>query len=264
MATQTGAFPFTGTFKNVIGYRVGDKSFFRSMPEKVRQSVATKRASRDFGKASTYSRLLRQALHKTMDLPQDRFLANRLNRSLAQVLRADKTNKPGNKTILPEHLPMLEGFAFNRERRIDGVLIGIEANIEEQEDISISIPAITSIKHTRNTTHIEIKAIAISANFTKHTTSEAIIINVRKSFEPLQLTIPRPGHEATLIILQVRAFQEEEGELKPLADKKYCAADIISVLPPIPLMKIKVKHPTTSTPKTHKRHFTIKAIPQLE
>lgn len=269
MATQTGAFPFIGTYNGVVGYRVGNKHFFRSIPDEVKQTSATKRASEDFGKASTCGKLIRKALHQAMDLPQDRFLTNRLNRTFAQIIRADRTHKPGKKIPLPEHLSKLKGFAFNKEVKIDTVLLGLQAETEQQEYISVSIPHISKIHRTRNTTHVEIKAIAISANFAKETfrqtTSEAVMINVRETLQPLGLTLPRPGSEATIIILQVRAYQLKDGTLNLLADKKYFAADIIAVLPPMPVITAKRK-PQSKTPHeslTQKHHFGI-THPKLE
>lgn len=269
MATQTGAFPFIGTYNGVVGYRIGNKHFFRSIPEGVKQTSATKRASEDFGKASTCGKLIRKALHQAMDIPQDRFLTNRLNSAFAQIIRADKTHKPGKKTPLPEHLTKLKGFAFNNEVKIDTVLLGLQAETEQQDHISVSIPHISKISRTRNTTHVEIKAIAITANFAKEifrqTTSAAIMIDVQETLQPMELTLPRPGSEATIVILQVRAYQLEDGELKVLADKKYFAADIIAILPPMPVITAKRKPGMNqpSEPVTQKHHFGI-TLPKLE
>lgn len=272
MARQEGPFYFTGEYNGVIGYKVGNVYFFRAKPEVIHQTVATKKASEDFGTASSCGRVIRQALHQAMDLPQDRFLSNRLNKMMAKVIRMDKTHRTGSKVVLPEHLSILKTFSFNKEVKIDSVLLGVQAITEQQDHISVNIPAVAKIKRTRNTTHIEIKAIAISADFTrgtyKTTTSEAVMINARERFQPLELTMPRPGSEVAIVILQVRAFEKKEGDYTLLSDKKYFSADIIAVLPPLPVLKIKTNHKPKlkkiPAPAVHKHYFGLTFTPQLE
>jgi hypothetical protein len=266
MARQEGPFYFTGEYNGVIGYKVGNEYFFRSIPKVVHQTAATKKASEDFGTASSCGRVIRQALHQVMDLPQDRFLTNRLNKIMAKVIRL------GNRMVLPEHLSILKTFSFNKEVKIDSVLLGVQAITEQQDQIFVSLPSVAKIKRTHNTTHIEIKAIAISANFAKGTyktsTSEAVMINAREAFQPLELTMPRPGSGATMVILQVRAFEKEKEEYTLLSDKQYFAADIIAVLLPLPVLKIKANHKPNlkkiPAPAVHKHYFGLTPAPQLE
>lgn len=243
MPKQAGPHFYTGEFNGMIGYKIGDTYYFRKMPEKVHQTSETKHASGDFGTASSCGKLIRQALHNTMDINQDRFLTNRLNTIIAKILRADTAHKTGSKVMLPEHIGMLKDFSFNMETRADNVLLGLNPQITDDSGISINIPSIAKIKHTNTTTHIEIKAIALSANFAKdickQAVSEAVMINVRKPIPPIVLTMPRPGNDATLIILQVRPIERLGEKTYELQDKKYLAADIIAVLPFIPLMKFK-------------------------
>lgn len=243
MPRQAGPPYFIGKHNGVIGFKLGDKYFFRKMPEKVTQSTETKQASKDFSSASSYSKLLRQALHRVMDIKQHSTLTNRLNTILAKILREDKDHKTGHKVMSYEHMLLLKGFAFNKETKVDNVLHGLEISIAYDVHISVSIPSVPRIKRTRNTTHIEIKAIALSPDFAKgtckETASEALMINAREPFQPITLTMLRPGNQATIIILQVRPFEQEHGKFYVLEDKKYFAADIMGILPMIPLMKFK-------------------------
>lgn len=270
MAQQMGAFPFVGTFNGVVGYKVGNKYFFRSIPDHVTQTSATKLAAEDFGTASSCSKLIRQALHQAMDLKQEHRLTNRLNKVMAKVIRKDATHQAGSRLVLPEHLTMLKNFSFNKETKLDNVLLGIEADIEQAAFITVSIPTVAKVKHTRRTTHVEIKAIAISANFARgtfsQTTSEAVLIDVRQPWKALELTMPRPGKDATLIILQVRALEKVNGELSVFEDKKYCAADIIAVMPPMPVMKMKANSkPSLKKIPEIKHHYNgTRTIPQRE
>ncbi len=61
MAKITSAVTFTGKVGGLIGYKRNGKYFLRSVPEKVRQSKATKRAAKRFGAASRKGALIRSA-----------------------------------------------------------------------------------------------------------------------------------------------------------------------------------------------------------
>ncbi|MRG46118.1 hypothetical protein GFS24_13395 [Chitinophaga sp. SYP-B3965] len=272
MARQMGPFYFTGTYNGMVGYKVGNDYFFRAIPDEITQTAATKLAAEDFGVASTCGKLIRQALHQSMDLKQEHRLTNRLNKVLAKVIRKDTAHLAGSRLVLPEHLSLLKGFAFNKETKLDTVLLGIEAEIEQTAFITVNIPIVSKIKRTKRTTHVEIKAIAISADFAggtfKQTTSEAILIDVHQPWKPLELTMPRPGKETALVILQVRALEEVNGAKSVFEDKNYCAADIIAVLPPMPVIEMRsnskpsLKKIPALLPTKH--HYGKTTIPQLE
>lgn len=273
MARQMGPFFFTGTYNGMVGYKVGDEYFFRRIADQVTQTKATRRASGDFGAASSCGKLIRQALHQAMDLKQEHSLTNRLNRIMAKVIRKDTIRQAGNRLALPEHLGMLEDFSFIKKTRLDNVLLGIEADIEQSAFITVSIPTVAKIKCTKRTTHIEVKAIAISVNFArgtfKQTTSEAVCIPANQTWKALELTMPRPGTDATLVILQVRALEEVNGQRSMFSDKNYCAAEIIAVMPPLPVIKVKAnsKPSLKKIPAipSYKHHYNgTKTLPKRE
>lgn len=260
MARQMGPFYFTGTYNGMVGYKVGNEYFFRSIPDHVTQTTATKKAAEDFAAASSCGKMIRQALHKVMDLKQEHQLTNRLNKVMAKVIRRDTAHQAGSRLVLPEHLEVLKNFSFNSETKLDNVLPGIEAEIEQSAFITVSIPTVAKIKRTKRTTHIEIKAIAISANFArgtcKQTSSEAVMIDVNQPWKTLELTMPRPGKDHTLVILQVRAFEKVNGGMTVFSDKNYCAADIIAVMPPLPVVKVKTNSkPSLKKIPSYKHHY---------
>ena len=105
MALQVGIHKFTGRLDNVIGYRRNGRYFFRSMPDKVRQTAATKRAARSFGIASRKGKLIRSAFRPHLDVRYDCSLVNRLNKL---VIQAGRNN-----------FPDLQGFHFNRHTGLE-------------------------------------------------------------------------------------------------------------------------------------------------
>lgn len=271
MARQMGPHFFVGNYNGMVGYKVGDKYFFRCMPDQVTQTKATKKAAGDFSAASSCGKLIRHALHQAMDLKQEHRLTNRLNKVMAKVIRQDTARQAGSRLVLPEHLNLLKNFSFSSETKLDNVLLGIEADIEQSAFITVSIPTIVNIKRTKRTTHVEIKAIALSADFAKgickQTSAEPVLIDVSQPWKALVLTMPRPGKDATLVILQVRAFELVNGEISVFADKNYCAADIIAVLPPLPAMKVKPNSkPSLKKIPSYKEHYngTRAILPQRE
>ena len=244
MPRQEGPPYFTGKINGWIGYKRNGIYFIRKAEVEVRQTAATKQAAKDFSSASSCGKLIRQALHKVMDLQQDEFLAPRLNKLMAKVLREDKVHQTGQKVIKAEHLHLLQGFSFNKETKIDNVLLALQTDITYDEHITIRIASIPKLKYTDSTTHIEIKAIAISPDFAKGTckqaVSEARKIKASETTLPsMELMVLRPGNQATIVILQVRPLELVNKKYYELEDKKYLAADIITVLPAIPLTLFK-------------------------
>lgn len=62
MGKQQGIFKCTGKLDNVIGYRRNGVYCVRTMPEKVRQTAAARRAAQRFGIASRKGKLIGRAV----------------------------------------------------------------------------------------------------------------------------------------------------------------------------------------------------------
>ncbi|HEY8959400.1 MAG TPA: hypothetical protein VIM72_26505, partial [Chitinophaga sp.] len=141
MAKQTGLFQFTGKLGNMIGYQRNGNYFVRSMPLTVKQTSATRQASRNFGIASRKGKLIRQAIMPQLDLHYDGSLVNRLNKTLIQV----------------KHL---EGFRLNRHT-------GVEKFFSVQpvmQNGRLIIPA-QSLPPQGAGTHLEVTVVATRISF---------------------------------------------------------------------------------------------------
>jgi hypothetical protein len=217
MALQTGLFKFTGKLDNVIGYRRNGKFFFRSMPEKVRQTAATRRAARRFGMTSRKGKLIRHALRPHLDLRHDGTLVNRLNKLLLQ-------SDAGN-------LQVLQNFHFNKHT-------GLEKLFPEPpvvtDDGTLHIPAQKALLPQGRNTHIEVRLIAVRINFTEHriehTDVSSGIIDLSEPFNGMALSVSVAGKGTLLVTLQYRAFTKRNGSLSQSGDRRYMAADIIRVV----------------------------------
>lgn len=222
MAKQTGLIQFTGKLGNVIGYRRNGAWCMRSLPEKVRQTTATRQASCNFGIASRKGKLIRQAIVPRLDIFPGGSMGNCLNKAL---IHAGK------------NLQSLEGFQFNR-------YTGVEKFFSIRPFILpggiIQIPA-QSLPEQEAGTLLEIKAIAVRINFTtgKITGSRtaSITANPQTPFNGATLELMIPGKDTLMLVLQARLIKAGA----PSHNRNFVAADILSICTPIPTRKKPVK-----------------------
>lgn len=204
MAKQTGLFQFTGKLGNMIGYRRNGNYFVRSMPVTVKQTSATRQASRNFGIASRKAKLIRQAIMPQLDLNYDGSLVNRLNKTLIQA----------------KHL---EGFRLNKHT-------GVEKFFSVQPIIQngrLIIPA-QSLPPQGAATHLEFTVVATRISFieqriTQHQ-KETITIDINTPFKGVELEAASPGKGTLFVVLQVKVLKGKETS----ADRRFMAADIIA------------------------------------
>jgi hypothetical protein len=219
MALQTGVFKFTGRLDNVIGYRRNGKYFFRSMPQKVRQTSATRQASRQFGIASRKGKLIRRAFTPYLDMRYDGSLVNRLNKLLIQSGR--------------DNIQALRRFRFNRHTGIEKMFVLPPVFTASG---ALHIPAQELLRQGNNT-HLEVRLIAVRINFaeqriTNADASTAIIDLREESFNGMALSVPVEGDGTLMVVLQCRACTLCNGELCRSGDRRYMAADMISITEP--------------------------------
>lgn len=222
MAKQTGLFQFTGKLANLIGYRRNGQYFVRTMPQTVKQTVASKQASRNFGIASRKGKLIRRALTPHVDIPYDGSLVNRLNKVLMPSSGA--------------HLKALENFRFNKHSDITPFFCHQPVLLPNG---MLSIPA-QVFPQTAGATHIDIKAVAVRVCFIQqqitasHTSS--ITIDLNTPFNGTELKAAIPGKGTLIVLLQVRVHRN--GDITQ--NRRSIAADIIQVNPPVPAKRRKV------------------------
>jgi hypothetical protein len=238
MAKQTGLFKFTGKLDNVIGYRRNGSHFVRSMPDKIKQTSATRRASRSFGVASTKGKLIRRAVTPYLTR-YDGTLVNRLNREL---IRAG------------HQLSTIEGFRFNRHTGLDKIF----HQPALYADGVLKIPA-QELPALRRATHLQVCLIAARINFTERRVIEvkalSQVIDLQKEFNGMEVELPVNGKGTLVLTLQVQACELFNGKLLPIRDRRYMAADIVSVVSPM--------HWTPALGKTGKKKRPHKSLPAM-
>ncbi|KAA2243812.1 hypothetical protein F0L74_15160 [Chitinophaga agrisoli] len=237
MAKQTGVIKFTGKLGNLIGYRRNGKHCLRTMPETVRQTVATRQAAARFGVASRKGKLIRRAIVPRLDIRCNGTLVNRLNRALILTCK--------------NNMQTLEGFRFNPHTGLDKLIpqlpVYTSAGI-------LHLPA-QELPKPGTATHLEFCAIAVRINFTErrvvHVEEATTLIDLRTPFTGLDLPISAPGKGALLLVLQVRACTAHNGIIQASGDRRQVAADIITVITPAAVQKWEGKV------KTRKQHTPV-------
>lgn len=218
MATQTSLFPFIGKLGNLIGYCRNGKYFLRSMPSTVRQTTATRRASRRFGAASTKAALIRSAIIPELDIPFDSTLINRLNKLLING---------GNRTAA------ITGFRFNQQTGADRFFSVAPRIPRMSDEHTLHIPTQT-LCAIKDITSLEITVIATRIDFVRHkvisTDLHMITLDIREDFAGADIHIDAPGSGTLVLTMQIKGMHNHFSS----TNRKYYAADIIAVIPPQP------------------------------
>lgn len=214
MAKQNSILPFTGKLGNLIGYRRNGKFYLRGMPEIVRQTVATRRAARRFGMASSRGALIRHAFYGELDVRADKTHGNRLTKALIP--------SAGN------NIKGLTGFRFNKHTGIDRFFL---LPPQFSADGILHIPAQT-LPVFKNITSLEVKVIATRINFETQQVvaaeSDILLLDLRESFNGAVFSLDVPGNGILVVALQIRGLQDNI----PSRNTRYLAADIVAVQPP--------------------------------
>jgi hypothetical protein len=225
MAKQMSVIPFTGKLGDLIGYKRNGKYFLRSMPESVRQTTATRRASRRFGMASRKGAFIRNAFHPNLDIHCDGGHINRLNK----VLIAAGDNHAA-----------ITGFRFNQHTGVDRFFAVAPKLLPNG---ILNIPAQT-IARFKGIAALEIKVIATRIDFIsrKVAGSEtfALMLDTDATFQETNVSLDVPGKGSLVVVFQVRGMYKDG----PSCNRQYMAADIIAVAAPqIPKQANKRNYP---------------------
>lgn len=231
MAMQTGLFPFTGRVGNVIGYKRNGVHFVRSMPSEVNQTASTRKAAKNFGIASSKGSLIRRAFTNHLDVKGDSSRVNRLNQTLIQ-----------------SDIQGLQGYQFNRHT---GVKEFFSIAPELSTDNILRIPA-QKLPVPGKAASLEVKLITTKIDFNTrritNTVSKNVLINLSQPFEGLEMDASLQGKGTLLIALQVRVLNSDRpNKYTPAVipaewltnDRRYKAADIIAIVPPIAKQAVK-------------------------
>jgi hypothetical protein len=98
----------TGRINNLVFYKLGDTYCVRTVPQKVKQTKATKARGKQFGIASRAGKAVRQQLMPVIPFPSDNKMQTRLVSAIYQYLQSPQGEAPGPNT----DLPFISGLQF--------------------------------------------------------------------------------------------------------------------------------------------------------
>ncbi|MGX5818825.1 hypothetical protein ACWKWU_11550 [Chitinophaga lutea] len=233
MAKQTGVIPFKGKLGKVVGFQLNGEWLLRSLPEHVRQTRRTRRAARQFGKASRLGATMRHALRPHQHIPPQPAAINKLNKALLKILQQDDLH--AQKRFIPRFFDALKGFAFTPHCPLISLLHDTPTvSRDTSGDILVHIPAMKEPGGNLHATHLLVQAIALSTDGASAQTSasEPMLLEAFQPCEAFTLTIPRPAAGVTCVVLEAVPIQLLGDQLYVLKNRNFIASEIIAVLQP--------------------------------
>jgi len=229
MALQKTVF-VTGKLANIIFYEFRGTPCGRTMPAKVRQTKATKASARQFGKAATLSKLLRQLLTPVLPDPLNKKMMYRLNATLAKWLRRDKSNAG---------LSHLEGFEFNMEALLkEKVRKSLSIDWTTKGKVILKMPELVPVRdiaapvNTREL-HWQIMVASISHNKiptvrNSYTNSiNMVYYNEPRAAENLSMPFVINSGDLAVVAVALQYTSERKGDLVIVDDNRWKPAMIL-------------------------------------
>jgi len=129
MKIQSGHIKLEATIGDLTYYRKNGKYLVKrkSCVSRTRlkyspQYAAFRQHQKDFGQASSGSKLIRSAVAPVMEGLADSYCASRLTARLLTVIKSDQGNSSGQRIIQDRNLAMLKGFEFNKKCALSRLL----------------------------------------------------------------------------------------------------------------------------------------------
>jgi hypothetical protein len=98
----------TGRINNLVFYKLGEKYCVRTVPQRVKQTKATKASGRQFGIAARAGKAVRQQVLPVIPFPADNKMQTRLVTAIYQYLKSEA----GAEAASNNELPFITGFQF--------------------------------------------------------------------------------------------------------------------------------------------------------
>lgn len=130
----------------------------------------TRKSSTEFGKASSASKLLREAMGKTYLESKEGTTITRLNTAFYDILKSGPAELKGQRRIMDGNLQLLKGFQFN-DKNLMGRAFNATVNgtiDRETGRFTVVIPSFSPdllINTAKYNTHFKINAVAVTIDF---------------------------------------------------------------------------------------------------
>ena len=236
MAKITKIF-ISGKIANLISYERNGTPCVRTMPEEVKQTKATIRSAKNFGKAVKIAKFMRWDLESVIPPVKGRYAEYRMNDAVAQWL---STVKPGKKNAESD-LSYLSPLEFNKRIALSSLLkCRLEADWTEKGVVALHWPAIIPNKNIKapartRQLHWTITVTGCMINKPASMVSHTVSFDMDYNDTPLPAqSIPLPFRlmhgSINVIGLSVQYSAIRKGKKKRIMDEGWLPAGIISAL----------------------------------
>ncbi|KAA2239877.1 hypothetical protein F0L74_27205 [Chitinophaga agrisoli] len=203
--------------------------------ERTRENMA------EFERAANAGKLLNDSFRVLSGRSGDRKLTQRLSAKMYKVLKEDKVNDRGMRTVAEGNLQLLRGFEFNNIGKLSTVLFTpYTASIDRVAGtLNISIPDFvpqTVMKAPQGTTHFAIVSAASELDFANGlqngVNTETAPLVYGSQTEPaitLNNALTANSTRPLFLALGVKYFQETNGKYYPLNTGRFNPLSIVQV-----------------------------------
>jgi hypothetical protein len=228
----------TGRIGNMIFYKRNGKYCSRAVPERVRQTKPTKARAKEFGKASSLAKSIRQQLLPMIPFPADNNMQTRLITAVFQWLKEAGSSR----TERMSKLYLIEGFQFTTEGNeiLTRWKISPVISIPAAGVLEIKIPGFMpdkSIVAPANTESVVLKISAGSCNpelsmASGNDSAELLIHYDSKpvASQTLLLKFPMPKGSLVVVGASLQYAISKKGGLQPNKNKAFMPAGIIAAM----------------------------------
>ncbi len=227
----------TGRINNLVFYKLGDRYCVRSVPQKVRQTKATKARGKQFGIAARAGKALRQQLLPVIPFPSDNNMQTRLVTAVYRYFQSVEGLNPES----VNDLPYINGFQFTTgctlaERWKVALTIDRDASGVLQLHIPAFVPS-TNISAPAGTVSVicQIAAAGFDRNtgiatggFSTSLRFEYNNVEIPAQVIPLPLPMPAGSVITTAISLQYQMMKNDHEV--PVNKKAFMPAGIVSAM----------------------------------
>jgi hypothetical protein len=248
MAKQKGLIRLDGSigdmtyYKSKDGYRAMEKpglapGRIASDPgfQRTRENMA------EFGRAGTSGKLMRHAINPLLKDAKDSKVVSRLTKMMSQVIKSDKVNKRGQRTVSDGDMNLLKGFEFNANAILGTTLYVAPATVIDRTTgtLTINIPAFapsSSIVAPQGATHFKLVSAGAAIDFDTHTFTSSRNVSSAYAWDEtpveaiaLANTVAAGTTLPLFLFLGIQFFQEMNGIQYPLLTGSFNALSLIEV-----------------------------------
>ncbi|WP_207425810.1 hypothetical protein [Pedobacter sp. SYSU D00535] len=223
-----------GSVSNIVYRNWRDLNVVQLKPHEVRQTLASKEASLEFGLCSSTARVIREAFSWAYR-GYDGGMINRFSSAVRRSVYASSKAR-GERDIHDADLSFLKGFQFNTNSPLDKVLRERPtAEMDEENRVRVQLPAIrmSDIKAPFAHQYV-VRLLLVAFDFRKEVFSyvgkREIKINDQHPFEGGELVFDEVMPEGRLLVLSISVHGYKEvlsGDLETVNSAAWSPAELL-------------------------------------